>query len=51
MGNDNKYIKLHEKWILQYVIENRALEKKIKDNDLEIQKLRNWNREILGRDV
>ena len=51
MGNDNKYIKLHEKWILQYVIENRALEKKIKDNDSEIQKLRNWNREILGRDV
>ena len=51
MGNDNKYVRLHEKWILQYVIENRALEKKIKDNDLEIQKLRNWNREILGRDV
>lgn len=51
MGNDNKYIKLHEKWILQYVIENRALEKKIKDNDSEIQKLRNRNREILGRDV
>ena len=51
MGNDDKYIKLHEKWILQYVIKNRALEKKIKDNDSEIQRLRNWNREILERGV
>ena len=51
MGNDDKHIKLHEKWILQLVIKNRALEKKIKDNDSEIQKLRNWNREILERGV
>ena len=51
MKSDDKHIKLHEKWILQLIIENRALEKKIKDNDSEIQKLRNWNREILGRNV
>ena len=51
MGNDDKYIKLHEKWILEYIIENKALAKKIEQNNKEIQKLRNWNREILGRDV
>ena len=49
MINDNKYVKLHEKWILEYVIENKALAKKIEQNNKEIQKLRNWNREILGR--
>ncbi|HAZ36542.1 MAG TPA: flavodoxin [Clostridiaceae bacterium] len=50
MKNDDKHIKLHEKWILQYVIENRALEKKISKNNAEIQRLRSLNREILGRE-
>lgn len=47
--SDDSALKLHEKYILQLSLENKALQKKIDANSKEIEKYRRYNREILGR--
>lgn len=47
---EDETIKLHERDILILTLEIRKLEKVLKSKKDEIEKLRNYNREILRRD-
>ena len=40
----------HERDILALTLKNRGLNKKIKSNEIEIEKLKKYNREISGRE-
>lgn len=49
MKSDDMYIKLHEKDILTLKIINEQLQKRIDNNNSEIEQLRKYNREFKGR--